>query len=86
MIISMEEFGRYFTDSKSSATRLFDEETVLDISYTKEGTLLYINENNHPGRLDQARTAWRAFFEGSFPLADLLAMIRNSELPVPDRA
>jgi hypothetical protein len=36
--------------------------------------------------MDQARTAWRAFFEDSFPLADLLAMIRNSELPVPDRA
>jgi hypothetical protein len=67
-------------------TWLFDDETVLDMSYTKEGTLLYINENDHPGRLDQAKTAWRAFFERSFPLADLLAMIRNSELPVPDRA
>jgi len=67
-------------------TWLFDDKTVLDMSYTKEGTLLYINENDHPGRLDQAKTAWQAFFERSFPLADLLAMIRNSELPVPDRA
>jgi len=67
-------------------TWLFDDEIVLDMSYTKEGTLLYINENDHPGRLDQARTAWRAFFECSFPLADLPAMILNSEFPVPDRA
>jgi hypothetical protein len=67
-------------------TWIFDDETVLDMSYTKEGTLLYINENDHPGRLEQARTAWQAFFERSFPLADLLAVIRNSEVPVPDRA
>lgn len=67
----------YYTD-----TWLFDNKTVLDLSYTTEGRLLYINENDHPQRLEQARAAWRAFYEHSFPLADLLAMIRNSDVPV----
>lgn len=67
-------------------TWLFDDEAVLDLSYTKEGTLLYINENDAPERLSQARAAWQVFLERSFPLADLLAMIRNNELRIPDRA
>ena len=66
-------------------TWLFDDETVLDLSYTKEGVLLYVNNNDHSERLEQARTAWHAFFERSFPLADLLAMIRNGEIQIPDR-
>jgi hypothetical protein len=66
-------------------TWLFDDKTVLDLSYTKEGALLYINNNDHPERLEQARTAWHTFLERSFPLADLLARIRNSEVPIPDR-
>jgi hypothetical protein len=72
-------------DVSYTDTWLFDDETVLDLSYTKEGVLLYVNNNDHPERLEQARTAWHAFFERSFPLADLLAMIRNGEIQIPDR-
>lgn len=68
----------FYTD-----TWLFDDETVLDLSYDKEGRLLYINENDHPDRLTQARAAWREFRERSFPLGELLAMIRNNDLQVP---
>lgn len=66
-------------------TWLFDDETVLDLSYDSEGRLLYVNENDHPDRLTQARAAWREFQSQSFPLSDLLAMIRNNDLPVPRR-
>ncbi|MEU6557186.1 DUF6879 family protein [Streptomyces sp. NPDC046915] len=65
-------------------TWLFDDETVLDLSYDDEGRLLYINKNDDPERLEQARTAWKEFLRRSFPLSELLARIRNSELRVPD--
>ncbi|GAA4241059.1 hypothetical protein GCM10022254_68400 [Actinomadura meridiana] len=64
-------------------TWLFDEEIVVDLGYDEEGRLLYANRNEDPVRLEQARTAWREFHARSFPLADLLAMIRGGELAVP---
>lgn len=64
-------------------TWLFDNESVLDLSYNKEGSLLYINENDHPDRLSQARSAWHEFHRRSFPLEELLATIRGGELQVP---
>jgi len=67
-------------------TWIFDDETVLDLSYSAEGKLLFINKNEHPDRLDQARTAWREFYDRSFSLAELHAMIRNSSIPVPKPA
>jgi hypothetical protein len=73
-------------DVTHTDTWLFDDKTVLDLSYTKEGALIYVNENDHPERLEQARAAWNAFLERSFPLFDLLAIIRNGEVPIPDRA
>lgn len=66
-------------------TWLFDEETVLDLSYDLEGHLLYINQNDDPARLEQAMAAWKEFHRRSFPLAGLLAMIRCSELEIPRR-
>lgn len=64
-------------------TWVFDDETVLDLSYTKEGELLYVNENDDPERLIQAKAAWQALYERSFRLAELLAMTRNSNVPIP---
>lgn len=64
-------------------TWLFDDTTVVDLSYTAAGELLYINQNDDPERLEQARTAWREFHARSFPLAQLLADIRGHELAVP---
>lgn len=64
-------------------TWLFDDETVLDLSYDADGRLLYVNNNEDPLRLEQARTAWTEFHRRSFPLSDLLSRIRNSDLPVP---
>ena len=64
-------------------TWLFDDETVLDLSYDREGQLLYINQNDDPVRLEQAREAWTEFHRRSFPLAELHAMIRGSDLPLP---
>src|ERR1700744_4059786 len=61
-------------------TWLFDDKTVLDLSYSKEGELLYINENDHPERLEQARAAWHAFHERSFPLAELPGITRRADL------
>ncbi|SDH19052.1 hypothetical protein SAMN05216553_117133 [Lentzea fradiae] len=58
----------YYTD-----TWLFDEAVVVDLSYTPEGELLYINRNDHPERLWHARRAWREFHARSFPLEQLLA-------------
>lgn len=66
-------------------TWLFDEETVVDLSYSRDGELLWINQNDDPRRLDEAKTAWREFYGRSFPLAELLAMIRGNELAVPKR-
>lgn len=67
-------------------TWIFDEETVIDLSYDPQGNLLYINKNDDPARLDQALTAWREFRRRSFPLAELLAAIRGNDLPIPDRS
>ncbi|OLT14341.1 hypothetical protein BJF78_02585 [Pseudonocardia sp. CNS-139] len=64
-------------------TWLFDDTIVVDLSYDVDGRLLYINRNDHPERLEQARTAWREFHAGSFPLARLLADIRGNELAIP---
>jgi len=64
-------------------TWLFDDTTVIDLSYTDEGELLYVNQNDDPERLEQARTAWREFHARSFPLAQLLADIRGNELSIP---
>ncbi|WP_242901051.1 DUF6879 family protein [Actinomadura terrae] len=66
-------------------TWLFDDELVVDFSYDDAGKLLYVNQNDHPERLEQARTAWREFSDRSFPLAELLSMIRGSDLEVPRR-
>ncbi|WP_242885369.1 DUF6879 family protein [Actinomadura litoris] len=66
-------------------TWLFDDEIVIDLSYDDAGKLLYVNQNDDPERLKQARTAWREFHDRSFPLADLLARIRGNELAVPRR-
>ncbi|MFJ5989448.1 DUF6879 family protein [Lentzea sp. NPDC092896] len=64
-------------------TWLFDDTVVVDLSYNKEGELLYINQNDAPERLAQARTAWREFHARSFPLSELLAEIRSSRLVIP---
>jgi hypothetical protein len=64
-------------------TWLFDEEIVLDLSYDKAGRLLYINQNEDPARLEEAKAAWNDFYSRSFPLAELQATIRRSELLVP---
>jgi hypothetical protein len=66
-------------------TWLFDDETVVDLSYDDEGRLLYVNQNEDPARLAEARAAWREFHDRSFPLAGLLAKIRGNELTVPRR-
>ncbi|WP_394622270.1 DUF6879 family protein [Lentzea sp. JNUCC 0626] len=67
-----------FTD-----TWLFDDAVVVDLGYTAEGELLYINQNDDPGRLVQARAAWQEFHSRSFPLSCLLARIRSNELALP---
>jgi hypothetical protein len=64
-------------------TWIFDNESVLDLSYDKDGKLLYINENDHPDRLTQARAAWEEFRVRSFSLKELLKMIRGSDLQLP---
>lgn len=64
-------------------TWLFDDETVLDLSYDPEGHLLYVNKNDDPARLEQAKTAWDEFYRRSFSLSTLMARIRNNELAVP---
>jgi hypothetical protein len=64
-------------------TWLFDDETVLDLSYDPQGRLLYINKNDDPARLEQARVAWGEFHRRSFPLSALMARIRNSQLLLP---
>lgn len=64
-------------------TWLFDDESVLDLSYDRDGKLLYINENDHADRLVQARTAWQEFHRRSFSLAELHAMLRGSDREVP---
>jgi uncharacterized protein DUF6879 len=67
-------------------TWIFDEETVVDLAYDPEGHLLYINQNDDPVRLAQALTAWREFRSRSFPLAELMADIRGTDLPIPDKS
>jgi hypothetical protein len=67
-------------------TWLFDDRDVVDLSYTPDGRLLYINKNEHPTRLIEARTAWAEFKRRSFPLAELLTMIRGRGLAVPEFA
>ena len=47
-------------------TWIFDDEKVVDLSYDTEGSLLYVNQNEDPRRLEQARTAWREFHRRSF--------------------
>ena len=64
-------------------TWVFDDEIVVDLSYNRSGELLYINRNDAPERLEQARAAWREFHARSFPLAELLAEVRGAELEVP---
>ncbi|GLZ37793.1 DUF6879 family protein [Actinokineospora sp. NBRC 105648] len=64
-------------------TWLFDDHTVVDLSYDTDGRLLYINQNDDPVRREQARAAWREFHARSFPLSELLAGIRSNELTVP---
>ncbi len=66
-------------------TWLFDEKIVIDLSYDNEGHLLYINRNDDPQRLEQAILAWQEFKRLSFPMTELLAMIRNNDLAVPSR-
>ncbi|MEW1648664.1 DUF6879 family protein [Streptomyces sp. NPDC091219] len=64
-------------------TWLFDNETVLDLSYDPAGHLLYVNKNDDPARLEQARTAWEEFYRRSFPLSTLMARVRGSDRAVP---
>jgi hypothetical protein len=67
-------------------TWIFDDRDVLDLSYNAGGRLLYINKNDDPKRLEQACAAWAEFHRRSFPLADLLSMIRGHDLTVPEYA
>jgi hypothetical protein len=67
-------------------TWLFDDRDVVDLSYDAQGRLLYINKNDDPKRLVEARIAWTEFYRRSFPLADLLAMIRGRDLAVTEFA
>jgi uncharacterized protein DUF6879 len=64
-------------------TWIFDDETVVDLGYSAEGQLKFVNENDHPDRLEQARAAWEELYARSFSLAELHAKIRNSGIPVP---
>lgn len=76
-------FREEVPDLPYTDTWLFDGRDVLDLSYNTEGQLLYINHNDDPARLEQALGAWREFRQRSFPLAELLAMIRGHELAIP---
>ncbi|WP_155989028.1 DUF6879 family protein [Nocardiopsis sp. CNT312] len=67
-------------------TWIFDDTTVLDLSYDDQGCLLYINNNEDPARLTEARAAWQEFHRRSFPLAELLRAIRSEPLAVPGTA
>jgi hypothetical protein len=64
-------------------TWIFDDHDVLDLSYDTSGRLLYINKNDDPRRLEEARVAWAEFRQRSFSLASLLAMVRGHDLTVP---
>jgi len=64
-------------------TWIFDDRDVLDLSYDTSGRLLYINKNDDPRRLEEARIAWAEFRQRSFSLASLLAMVRARDLAVP---
>ncbi len=64
-------------------TWIFDDEIVVDLSYDNDGCLLYMNENDDPVRLEQAKAAWAEFYRRSFPLPELLAKVRGSNLDVP---
>lgn len=64
-----------FTD-----TWLFDDEIVVDMSYTSEGNYLYANRNDDPHRLEQAREAWKQIHDASFDLATFLGMCRSARL------
>jgi hypothetical protein len=64
-------------------TWIFDEKIVVDMSYDQAGRLLYMNRNDDPVRLEQALTAWRQLHERSFPLAELLSMLRRREREIP---
>lgn len=69
----------FYTD-----TWLFDDQIVLDLSYDDEGRLLYVNHNDDPRRLEQARHAWQEFYKRSFPLTALLSAVRHSDIAVPE--
>lgn len=66
-----------FTD-----TWLFDDSIVVDMSYTADGELLYINQNEHPKRLEEARRAWSEMSTRSFDLKQLLRMTRAAGLKI----
>jgi hypothetical protein len=75
-------FREHVPDLFFADTWLFDDESVIDLSYDSEGRLLYINQDEDPARLEQAKAAWVEFQSRSFPLAELLAVIRGNELAV----
>jgi len=64
-----------FTD-----TWLFDDRIVVDMSYTSDGELLYINKNEHPDRLTQAREAWSAIRTASISLEEFLSDLRRAPI------
>lgn len=65
-------------------TWLIDDKVVLDLTYDSAGRLVEINQNDDPIRLEQAKIAWQEFKSRSFPLAELLSMIRNNDLAIPN--
>lgn len=71
-------------DVTHTDTWLFDDTTVLDLAYDPQGRLLYVNHNDDPRRLTEARLAWREFHSRSFPLGELVARLRNSPVVVPE--
>jgi hypothetical protein len=79
-------FRKDVPNVKYTDTWLFDDRDVVDLSYDAQGRLLYINKNDDSKRLVEARIAWTEFYRRSFPLADLLAMIRGRDLAVTEFA
>lgn len=64
---------------------LIDDEMVLDLSYDDSGSLLRVTQDDRPGRVAQARAAWQEARRHAFPLAELHALLRGSDRPVPAR-
>ena len=76
-------FRKDIPDVPYAETWLFDDAKAVELTYSDEGRLLSVEQHETQERLEQARIAWAEFYSRSFPLAELLAKIRNNELVIP---